>query len=246
MIDKLKLINKGVTFKDKLNILNYFLTRKMNKCFFRISKNSIFKVREGKPNDLFMGMEYDKEFFKYVKEKGFKRIIDIGANIGKYSLLFSENKGSQVIAFEPVKKNFIALLENIKINSSNNINPVNLACYNYNGKIEINLCKENEGGHSIVNKNNDYKKEKIKIKRLDDFLKEKDFIPDLIKIDVEGVELEVLRGSINIIRKYKPTIYLEISRKKEEIFKLLNSEGYKLKEFFGGNFLAEIKQKKEK
>ena len=49
---------------------------------------------------------------------------------------------------------------------------------------------------------------------------------DLLKIDVEGYELEVLKGSIKSIKKYRPIIYLEFSRKTYEILKIFNDINY--------------------
>ena len=87
---KLNLISKTKGLSNKFKIIKYFLIRKMSPCKINISKTKYIFIRKNKPNDLYMAMESDKNFFKFVKEQNFKRIIDIGANIGKYSLIFSE------------------------------------------------------------------------------------------------------------------------------------------------------------
>ena len=65
-------------------------------------------------------------------------------------------------------------------------------------------------------------------KTVDLICKECDFIPNFIKIDVEGAELEVLKGSLNVIKKYNPVILVEIQNHKsyQEIQELLSSCGY--------------------
>ncbi len=238
--DKLKLVMKTKGVSNKFSIIKYFLTKKMDACAINISeRNSIF-VREGKPNDMFMALESDKEFFQYVKESKFKRIIDVGANIGKYSLLFSENKDSKVVSFEPIHENFVALLNNVGQNKAFNINPILLGCYDENKEVEINLCEENSGAHSI-HFDRGYKKDKINVVTLDSFLEDRDFNPDFIKIDVEGVELNVLKGAIETIKKDKPVIFLEIFNEKEEIFNLLEGLGYTIQDKGGSNYLAKPK-----
>jgi len=240
----LKLISQANSFKDKIEVMKYFLTKDVGKCEINISKERKIFVRKDSSCDLMIALDSNDKIFNYVKEMGFKRIVDVGANIGKYSLLFSENRGAEVISFEPIKSNYKALLRNIEKNHIKNIKGFNFGCYDYNIKIEANLDKYNDGAHSIFY-NVGLKKELIEVKKLDDIIKD-DFKPNFIKIDVEGVELNVLKGAINIIRKHKPVIFIEISRQKEKIIDFLMKERYSVQHFDGNNYLAEFTKEEMK
>ncbi len=87
---------------------------------------------------------WETEVLKKIVKKG-DIIVDIGAHIGYYSLLFAKivgNKG-KVYAFEPDKNNFKLLMKNIKTNGYNNIIPVEKALSNKNQKIRLYISDEN-------------------------------------------------------------------------------------------------------
>lgn len=248
----LKLIGAGETLFDKVKIFYYFFAsyielRKSKDLPFRISIKIGDEVkiltRKNKPNDIWMGTpEESKKFFNYVKKNGHQKIIDIGANIGKYSLVFAENPSAEVISFEPEKNNYIALKSNIKYNKIKNITAYNLGCYNKEKMIKFYLSPINEGGHSVI-----YDKKcrvtQIKVVRLDDFLEKIKFGKiDLIKIDVEGVELKVLEGAKKNIKKYRPDIFFEVSRDERKIRSFLESMGYIIYFYGGSNYLAKMKK----
>ncbi len=148
--------------------------------------------------------------------------VDIGANIGYYSVLASKilkDKG-KVISFEPVKDTFNKLMQNIKLNNINEqFTAYNCALGNKTGAENINMHKES-GHNSIVriSKSNNTSKEQIEIKKFDQLvnLKNKDLF---IKIDVEAYEFEVLKGMENtlknnnckIIFEFSPIFYKDIS-----------------------------------
>jgi FkbM family methyltransferase len=237
---RLGLVRQGVSIRDKLKIIYFFLNRKkINECCARISRKSILKIRKNNPNDLWMcDIDMDKSFFNLVKKIRPEKIIDIGANIGRYSIHFSEIENSKVICFEPQKDNFKALEGNISLNKRKNISPYNQGIFDKNTKLDLNICEENCGANSLVIERGG-KKEKITVSKLDDFLKEKGFGKvDLIKIDVEGAEINVLKGAKETIKKYHPIIFLEILEDKQEIFDFLLSNGYKISDFGGDNYLA--------
>lgn len=237
---RLRIILAGEKLRDKILLLRYFLTKKHDRIInIKISRDSKIITRPGKDNDIWMAdPKMDREFFNYVKENNFKRIIDIGANIGRYSLIFSEGKDAEVISFEPSKNNFNALNRNIQANCRENIVEKEIGIYDESKEIEISECPENEGGNSIYYDRGGEKK-KIIVKKLDD-MKLK---PDLIKIDVEGVELNVLKGAIKTIEKYHPQIYFEVTRQSNEIINFLLHLGYDVEKFTEGNWLAVPKRK---
>lgn len=142
-------------------------------------------------------------------------IVDIGANIGTHSLMFSEL--GPVIAFEPIYHEVTNL--NIKSNNlkhSVEIHPYALSDKNETVKMFIPIKTKwgarNYGGTSMypnvtsIHSEDSYMNCKCHI--LDEVYSG---IPSVIKMDVEGAELKVLKGSIKTIEKYKPSLIVEIA-----------------------------------
>lgn len=160
--------------------------------------------------------------------------IDIGANIGEYSLVISKNKNAISYAFEPVNKTITLMKKNVEINNLNNkikLHKIILSDNDGSEKITTNLF----GRNHISNRNNKNSKT-VKSQRLDSFIKEKNMKNiDFIKIDVEGAEIKVLKGAIESIKKFKPKVIIEINNNhlkkfnssSKEIFKIFNSLNYK-------------------
>ncbi len=143
-------------------------------------------------------------------------IVDIGANTGVYSLVAKTIQPSaSVYAFEPVKRVYQKLRENITLNSLD-IKTYERAISNANGTATI---YDTDSAHTYsvtVNKNmysNDTKviESIIQTSTLDTFIKENKLSKiDLIKIDVETHEAEVLEGFSEYLNVFKPTMLIEI------------------------------------
>ncbi len=146
--------------------------------------------------------------YEELPTKAFKKIvktgdvvIDVGANIGYYSVLASECVGNtgKVISFEPVSKIYKRLLFNTL--GHNNITTVNSACGKENGLAKISVYNDSvSAGSSISVPDNSatVNLEEIEVLSLDDYVKERRI--DVVKIDVEGYETNVLRGMEAILR----------------------------------------------
>src|SRR5210317_729413 len=154
-----------------------------------------------------------------------KNAIDVGAATGMYSSYFAQ-KSKQVYSFEavlPVYKQLELTAKRIK-----NINCFNLAVSDFDGKSEFYVDDKRLSNSSFQNLVNGQKIEVDTIK-LDNF--KLDSI-GFMKIDVEGVELDVLNGASNLIKEYKPTCMVEIYDKfnkypVETTFDYFFSRGYK-------------------
>jgi FkbM family methyltransferase len=137
---------------------------------------------------------------KYVK-KG-DMVLDIGANIGYYTLLFAKLVGEEgrVFAFEPDVDNFILLRKNVELNGYKNVLIEQKAVSDRNERINLYLSQNNAGVRRIFKLNDDkckYKTDRIdevNAIRLDDYFKNYSNRIDFIKIDVEGAEWAVVRG----------------------------------------------------
>jgi len=144
--------------------------------------------------------------------------IDIGANIGQTSLNLSKKLGTiphTVLAFEPFPFTFNKLETNIGLNSFNSIKIFNVALGNEKKTIEMEMsCLTNSGGYKISPKNSSFKDQLVQVdqEKLDDYYSLEDLI-NFIKIDVEGYEMEVLKGAEQIIKKHKPVLVIELNDK---------------------------------
>jgi len=99
-------------------------------------------------------------------------VLDIGANIGYFTLLFASSVGKEgkVFSFEPEPSNFKILKKNAKINNFQNIIFENVAVSNSNGTIDLYLSEKAAGQHTIFkSKNVGENHISVKTIRLDDF-----------------------------------------------------------------------------
>jgi FkbM family methyltransferase len=144
-------------------------------------------------------------------------LFDVGANCGYYSIRYSDFC-KQIFSFEPVANTYRILKKNIRRNSITNTKLFKLGLSDSNGERIINLYNSS-GNNSLFERNipkdHSLKKigtETIKLKSLDELLiSGKVAIPNIIKVDVEGSELNFLKGAKETITKYRPIILLEYS-----------------------------------
>lgn len=187
--------------------------------------------------------EIDTNIFKNHIRKG-NFVVDVGANIGYFSLIFAKlvNMEGQVFAFEPEPQNFELLKKNFSINNYQNIVCERKAVSDKNGNLRLYLS-ESSGKHSIFRNNAHKNSINVECIKLDDYFEEKKLIDkiDFVKIDVEGAELQVLKGMKSIISKnenlkiyteYVPSFIEQSGSKPKEIFDLLSNEGFF---FYKGN-----------
>ena len=144
--------------------------------------------------------------------------LDIGANIGFYSLLASDiiGKGGSIFSFEPDKRCIQKPSEPyISINNVENIKSFNIALSDYDGEGFLSEKPENNSGWTHLTNSSSNESRRVDIVKLDTFVENKN-IPkiDLIKIDTEGYELNVLKGGVRSITKFKPDIMLELNPKR--------------------------------
>lgn len=174
--------------------------------------------------------------------------VDIGANVGYFSLIAAKLVGDQgqVYAFEPDPENFKLLEKNIKVNNYKNIIAINKAISNKSGKARLYLEPDNLCGHSLVAKNGN-KFVEVETIILDEFLKNKKI--DVIKIDVEGFEPAAFEGmkntiknndKISMITEFYPEAIKKAGYSPEKYKNDLIGMGFKLNEFGEGKKLINI------
>jgi FkbM family methyltransferase len=145
-------------------------------------------------------------------------VYDIGAYRGLQTLSFA-SRSKKVISFEPNTKNHKRLVENLKLNGIKNVevrkvgvgsrsetrtmvgNPLTPACSSVDEKTVAGLLRAGAG--TVI--------EEISIVALDDEIHQAGLpAPDFIKIDIEGWEIEALRGARNTLKLHKPALFLEM------------------------------------
>jgi FkbM family methyltransferase len=164
-------------------------------------------------------------------------VVDIGANIGYFTLIFSKLVGpkGKVFAFEPDPTNFSILKENILLNKCLNIVPLQKAVSEYSQKGTLYLNEENRGDHRIFDSGDNRKKiDGIEITNLDDYFKNHKKI-NFIKMDTQGCEILALRGmrkiieenkEIKILSEFWPNGFNKAKTNPKEFFDILREYGF--------------------
>jgi len=170
----------------------------------------------------------DIDFISEIKLGG-GVFLDIGANVGIFSLIASQTF-DEVFSFEPNPETYKILENNIKINLNKNITAYNIGLSNQNSTMELYVNPLNNGGASLNKFNQkitqegvgyDWDKVDVQVGILDDIFILKNKRIDLIKIDVEGHELLVLKGALNLISTYTPIIYAEVAKDYSKVMDIL-------------------------
>jgi FkbM family methyltransferase len=140
-------------------------------------------------------------------------VLDVGANIGEVCFNMAKVVGSSgaIHSFEPEPFIFSKLLENYNLNSFDNIHLNNIAL----GEIESEAMlaaqvDDNRGGTRI--QSGMAKGVKVKVLTIDKYVSDIELHKlNLIKIDVEGFELKVLKGAEGTLRRFKPMLFIELN-----------------------------------
>ena len=234
----------------------YLLPRKIRLKIFNLKKLKLYKTATGNfylpqfalkdliRNEIIDNKIFDRKVYetaiKYVKDDTI--VLDIGANFGQLSVLLSKcKKNVEVYSFEASKYIFEILKKNVQINNANVKLFHNLVGNETEQELfikKLNISKFNTYGSNMIEKTevrneNSRNIEKINSIKIDDIFFDKEI--SFMKIDVQGYDLEVLKGSKNTIIKQQMPIIFEYE---EDFAKDFN---YTFKNF--ENFIDEINYK---
>jgi methyltransferase, FkbM family len=159
-------------------------------------------------------------------------VLDLGANIGYHTLLFARLVGSEgkVYAFEPDPTNFALLKRNVRANGYTNVELVQKAVSDKNGKIKLYLCEENRGDHRIYDSHDGRESVEVESVRLDDYFQGYEREINFIKMDIQGAEMMALRGmrslllqqpSMKLLSEFWPVGFARSGGNALEYFRLL-------------------------
>jgi FkbM family methyltransferase len=142
-------------------------------------------------------------------------VFDVGTNIGSVLMKIAAKVGEKgkVYGFEPDPINYDKFLKNLSLNKFHNVHANKLGLGDKNGLFKLDIIDPtNRGMNRIVSTDNDVAlQNQIQVIRLDDFMEENK-IEDVhvIKIDVEGYELKVLKGAAKTLELYHPKLFIEL------------------------------------
>ena len=139
--------------------------------------------------------------------------IDVGANIGLYTVMMARklDRDSTVIAFEPDRSNFETMEVNVHLNGIGNVILHNLGLWFEEGELPLFANPKNPlmKAHLTLKPTQKLQGQVVQVDTLDHIMETRDVQCNLIKIDVEGAEVEVLKGGIETLRRYKPNVIFE-------------------------------------
>lgn len=158
-------------------------------------------------------------------------VFDVGGQQGVFAVLAAKAVGpaGRVVSVEPAPANFARLTGNLSRNGLANAVAVNAALGEAPGRAELTLSAWNSGGHSLTARGGPTVT--VEVDTLDRLAARLGLTPDLVKVDVEGAELSVLRGGLETLRARKPAVVLEADAAgvEEGVRALLAPLGYSFK-----------------
>lgn len=140
-------------------------------------------------------------------------VVDIGANIGMTGILFGE-LAAKAVCFEASPSTYALLEENVKNSGLSNVAPVNLGIGSKKMNSTITFSSNNRSGGFVSDKiqpEKGHTTEQIQIVKLDAVYKDYLDKIDFIKLDIEGFEMDAIKGMSAVLKKFQPTIVLELN-----------------------------------
>ena len=176
-------------------------------------------------------------------------MLDIGANIGQYSL-YAGLKGHKTIAIEPLSDNYFILQKNLEFNKLDNVTAFCLCLYDEN-KLDTLKIRNNGFGQAqnsfdesigAFDESYGYEVQQGVVGLTIDYLCEKTFVPNHIKIDVDGHELKVIQSASKTLNdKNLKSIFIEMnekSNKHQQICDFVCSKGFVISERLSSDMMS--------
>jgi FkbM family methyltransferase len=168
-------------------------------------------------------------------------MLDVGAHIGYFTLKSSKRvgKSGRVIAFEPDPWTLETLRANLAANNAANVTIVPVACTDSETTLKFYHARVNSGGSSLSRATasgaGDPHEFTVRGRPIDDVVQELEVQRiDVLKVDVEGAELFVLRGAKDTLKRFHPKIVIEVvpdhlagmNTTVEQLFSFIKEMGY--------------------
>jgi len=165
--------------------------------------------------------------------------LDVGGNLGYYATLESKKigKSGRVIVLEPSPLNFKYLTKNLSLQNQSNYELFNYACGNREGEVQFLISKHSNTSRVLKDHEKpsaDMNLIKVPVIKLDDFMEKKGIKKlDILRMDVEGYEVEILEGAKDLIRNFQPNIQIEVHLQRlgpkntKKVLEMFQNAGYK-------------------
>ena len=191
-------------------------------------RNNIIYIDNGQVAEIDLKGEkfYEQWMLTNIQQLPYKQgiWIDVGAHVGNHTIFFSTQcKADEVWAYEPNPVAFEVLKKNVANNKGNTVRLFNCAIGDVKGTCQMIPNKEHQGRSKTRRKAG-----KTPMEIIGDITAK----VALVKIDVEGSELDVLKGAMPMIKRDFPELFIETFDNLEAISGML-PKGYKLIERFG-------------
>jgi len=177
-----------------------------------------------------------REFDHFLRVSGQRRrLLDIGAFYGIFSMAFTARAGTEALAVEPSPQALAVLRANGLLNPRNAMRVFDgaagasdaLVRMRHDGAHLIGADLVPDGGEASL----------VKVMAGDDLLADQRFVPDIIKIDVEGYEQQVLTGLSRTLDFFRPDLHVEVhgpwlpmfDSSTDSLFRLLRQHGYRIR-----------------
>jgi FkbM family methyltransferase len=221
-----------------IRAVSEFVTSRL-KSVARVQGHKMFLDPRDHLNLFFNGIyePFETQIVKTEIRKG-DIVLDIGANIGYYTLIFAKLVGPEgkVFGFEPDPANFALLKKNVVANHYHNVILVNKAVASKTGKIQLYLS-DDIGDHRIYDTGDGRKVIEIEAIRLDDYFNQGNARVDFIKMDIQGAEWEAIQGmslllqknkNVKIITEFAPKLLRKSGVRPEDYLRLLINHDFKI------------------
>lgn len=144
-------------------------------------------------------------------------IIDVGAFIGDSAMILSRYTENLVYSFEASPVNYEKLLKTIALNKkTDKVIPI---CNGLGSRVEKVFIQE-DGGSSKVCKNHNVSTSETQTITLDEYVQKHNICVGLIKVDIEGFEMEFLKGALQTIKSQKPLMIISIYHSIKDFFEI--------------------------
>ncbi len=192
---------------------HWYLKRRRSSFDVLGSHMTVLRVDEGVSRELAVHRIHEPLATRLLQQylKPGMTVVDVGSNIGYYALLESRlvEAGGRVIAIEPVPQNVEQLRRNVCTNGRTNIEVHHLAIADCNGTLPMYLSARSNW-HSLLPTPSS-KTCMVTVSTLDSFLSHASLDSvDLIRMDVEGYEIKIIKGMRGILEQFDPQLLIEI------------------------------------
>ena len=232
--------------------MKYYMKSMIKACLLPITKRLCYSIKYGGVRLKLRGGLNFLRFKRLDQEEQFlcnldlkeKIIYDVGSHIGILTIFFAKKcGGGRVISFEPNPETYLQLQNNVQLNQVNNVEILSMGIGDKQEIKTLAVRKYYPGSGSMEDDiksdilREKYKTFQVEVDTLDNCIEKKDLPkPDLIKIDIEGMEYNALLGMAETLSKYKPLLYIEIHGSNErnkieniqKIVKFIESHDYSI------------------